>query len=167
MNFLIYAIIVAVALQRLAEVVYANRNTRALKARGAVEIGASHYPVMVALHASWLIAILFALPAPRQFHVLPFALFALLQLARLWVLKTLGPWWTTRILTLPDAPLITDGPYRFMRHPNYAIVVGEIAALPLAFGEWRVALIFSIFNAMMLVWRIRIENAALAPRRML
>lgn len=165
MRIAIYAIIAAVALQRLAEVVYGARNTRALLARGAVEVGASHYPAMVALHTAWLIAIFAALPNPPVFHAVPFALFILLQLARLWVLKTLGMWWTTRILTLPGAPLVRSGPYRYLRHPNYLIVVGEIAALPLAFGEGRVALVFSVLNALMLAWRIRAEDAALASRR--
>ncbi len=165
MTALIYVVVAAVALQRLAEVLYATRNTRALLARGAVEIGASHYPVMVALHTLWLVAIVFALPSPHRLYFLPFALFIALQLARLWVLKTLGPWWTTRIVTLPGAPLIKSGPYRYLNHPNYWIVSGEIVMLPLCFGEWRVALIFSILNALMLAWRIRAEEAALAPRR--
>ncbi len=167
MTALIYAVIAAVAMQRLAEVAYANSNTRALRARGAVEVGGAHYPLMVALHSLWLLAIVVMLPTPREFYVVPFAIFIALQFARLWVLKTLGPWWTTRILTLPDAPLIRSGPYRYLRHPNYWIVACEIPALPLVFGEWRVALVFMVLNAAMLAWRIRTEEAAIGPRRML
>jgi len=94
-----------------------------------------------------------------------FGLFAVLQLARLWVLVSMGRYWTTRVLTLPGAPLVRRGPYRWVRHPNYLIVVGEIAVLPLIFGAWQIALVFSVANAILLAWRIRIEDAALAPRR--
>jgi len=122
-----YLIIGLVALQRLAEVAYAERNTRALLARGAVEIGRAHYPLIVALHAAWLIAILIFLPKPVVIHGIALVVFIVLQGLRLWVLATLGPYWTTRIITLKDAPLVRRGPYRFIRHPNYAVVVGEIA----------------------------------------
>jgi methyltransferase len=88
-----------------------------------------------------------------------------MQAARLWCILSLGPWWTTRIITVPGAPLVRRGPYRFIRHPNYAVVVVEIAALPMVFGAWRIALIFSLFNAALLAWRIHVEGRALAPRR--
>jgi methyltransferase len=160
------AIVVAlVALQRLAELLYAARNTVRLRRRGAVEHGRNHYPLFVALHGSWLVAILVFVPADQGIARLPLALFILLQLARLWVIATLGPYWTTRIITLPDAPLIRHGPYRFLRHPNYLVVVGEIALLPLVFGAWRIALAFSLLNLALLAWRWRVEDAALAPRR--
>jgi methyltransferase len=160
------AIVVAlVALQRLAELLYAARNTVRLRRRGAVEHGRNHYPLFVALHGSWLVAILVFVPADQGIARLPLALFILLQLARLWVIATLGPYWTTRIITLPDAPLIRHGPYRFLRHPNYLVVVGEIALLPLVFGACRIALAFSLLNLALLAWRWRVEDAALAPRR--
>ncbi|MGZ5938852.1 MAG: isoprenylcysteine carboxyl methyltransferase family protein [Rhizomicrobium sp.] len=154
-----------VVLQRLIEIVYAERNTRALLARGAVEVGRAHYPLIVLLHASWLAAIVFFLPENATIHWLPLMLFVLLQLCRVWVIATLGPYWTTRIITLPGAPLVRAGPYRFVRHPNYLVVAGEIAMLPLAFGEVDVAIAFTILNAAMLAWRIRQEDAALAVRR--
>jgi methyltransferase len=88
-------------------------------------------------------------------------MFMLLQAGRLWVLRTLGPRWTTRIIVLPNAPLVTGGPFRFVRHPNYLVVIGEIAVLPLVFGLWQVALIFSILNAIVLTIRIRAEMGAL------
>jgi methyltransferase len=158
-------IMALVVLQRLIEIVYAERNTRALLARGAVEVGRAHYPLIVLLHASWLAAIVFFLPENATIHWLPLVLFILLQLCRVWVIATLGPYWTTRIITLPGAPLVRAGPYRFVRHPNYLVVAGEIAMLPLAFGELDVAIGFTILNAAMLAWRIRQEDAALAVRR--
>ena len=165
MTLAIYTILALVVVQRLIEIVYAERNTRALLARGAVEVGRAHYPLIVLLHASWLAAIVFFLPENATIHWLPLVLFILLQLCRVWVIATLGPYWTTRIITLPGAPLVRAGPYRFVRHPNYLVVAGEIAMLPLAFGELDVAIGFTILNAAMLAWRIRQEDAALAVRR--
>jgi methyltransferase len=164
MNFAI-ALIAIVAIQRLFETVYAARNARALLARGGVEIGRKHYPLIVALHGCWLIALVLALPSDPPIHLVPLALFLMLQGLRIWVIATLGPYWTTRIITLPGAPLIRRGPYRFLRHPNYIVAAGEIAALPLVFGEIWVAVIFSALNAAVLSWRIRVENRALAERR--
>jgi methyltransferase len=160
-----YAVIALVVLQRLGELVLANRNTQRLKTRGAVEAGAGHYRYIVLLHAAWLMAVLWLLPAPLVINWGWLAVLALLQAGRIWVIATLGPYWTTRIISVPDAPLVKTGPYRFLRHPNYAIVVGEIAVLPLAFGEVAVAIIFSIVNAAVLFWRIREEDAALSLRR--
>jgi methyltransferase len=154
-----------IALQRLGEVFYSNRNTRALLARGAVEFGASHYPFIIALHVAWLIAIVIFLPNPITINWYLIAVMVALQFLRLWVVAALGPYWTTRIITLPGAPLVTSGPFHYFRHPNYMIVVGEIAALPLAFGEIGVAIVFSVLNAAMLFWRIRVEESALAGRR--
>jgi methyltransferase len=158
---------VLVALQRLFEVVYAERNTRALLARGAVEVGRAHYPLIVLLHAAWLLALVLCLPLDATIYWIPLALFVLLQLARVWVIAALGPYWTTRIITLERTPLVRRGPYRFVRHPNYLVVAGEIAMLPLAFGEVEVAIAFTLLNAAMLAWRIRQEDTALAARRSL
>jgi len=160
-----YAIIGLVVFQRFGELVLANRNTQRLKAKGAVEAGASHYRFIVLLHAAWLMAILWLLPAPLVIHWVWIGVFVLMQAARVWVIATLGPFWTTRIISVPNAPLIKTGPYRFLRHPNYLIVAVEILALPLAFGEILVAIVFSIANAAMLFWRIREEDAALNSRR--
>ena len=154
-----------VAAQRLAELALARRNTRRLIARGAREVGAGHYPLFPVLHASWLAAIALAAPSDREPSWALIAVFAGLQALRLWVISTLGPYWTTRIVTLDDAPLIKRGPFRFLRHPNYWIVTGEIAVLPLAFGAIWVALIWSALNAALIAHRIRIEDAALRPRR--
>jgi methyltransferase len=153
------------ALQRLIELGLARRNERALRAAGAVEHGAAHYPLIVALHAAWLAAMALVLRPDTPVAWPLIAVFALLQLARVWVLATLGRTWTTRIISLPGAPLVAHGPYRFLRHPNYAIVAGEIAVLPLAFGQWTIAVVFSALNAAVLWLRIRTEDAALAERR--
>ncbi|HEX3757011.1 MAG TPA: isoprenylcysteine carboxylmethyltransferase family protein [Rhizomicrobium sp.] len=167
MTLLAYAIILLVALQRLVEVRYAERNTAALRARGAREVGARHYPLIVALHASWLVAIVALLSTPAVIHWWLLGVFILLQLVRIWVIAALGPYWTTRIIMLPDAPLVKRGPYRFVNHPNYIVVTCEIAVLPLVFGEMGVAIVFSLLNAAILAWRIRQEETTLNPRRSL
>ena len=143
-------VVALVALERLAELVYANRNTRALLRAGAHEIGRNHYPLIVLLHLAWLVAVYIAADktAPPVWGWI--AMFLLLQAARYWVLATLGRYWTTRIIAVPDAPLVTRGPYRFLRHPNYAVVIAEIAVLPLAFGEYAIAIVFSLLNAALL-----------------
>ena len=150
-------------LQRLGELVLARRNTALLLEQGAVEHGAAHYPLIVALHASWLAAIaVFGWDQPDQPVWL--VLFVMLQAARLWVLASLGPRWTTRIIVL-DKPLVARGPYRFIPHPNYVVVVAEIFVAPMVLGLWPVALIFTVLNAAVLVVRIRAENHALATLR--
>lgn len=165
MTNIAYAIIFLVVLQRLGELVLANRNTRRLKAQGAVEIGAAHYPLIVLLHTAWLLAVLWLLPAPLEISWPWLGVFVALQAGRIWVISTLGPYWTTRIISVPGAALVRRGPYRFVRHPNYLVVVGEILALPMAFHETSVAIFFSLANAAILFWRIREEDTALAPRR--
>lgn len=165
MRFATYIILALVVVQRLIELIYAERNTRALLAQGWIEVGRAHYPIIVLLHVAWLAAIILALPKLAVIRWLPLAAFVLLQLARVWVIASLGPYWTTRIITSPSAPLVRSGPYRFLRHPNYLIVSGEIAMLPLVFGEWQVALAFTLLNGGVLAWRIRQEDAALAVRR--
>ena len=165
MTGIAYAIIFLVGLQRLGELVLANRNTRRLKAKGAVEIGARHYPLIVLLHTAWLLAVLWLLPAPLEISWPWLAIFVLLQAARIWVIASLGPYWTTRIISVPGKALVKRGPYRFVRHPNYLVVAGEILALPLAFHEIPVAIFFSLANAAILFWRIREEETGLVTRR--
>jgi methyltransferase len=155
-----------VVCQRLGELAWARRNTRRLLAEGGVEWGAGHYPLFVLLHLGWLaaMALLIAPEAPANWPLV--ALFAGLQGLRAWVLASLGRYWTTRVITVPGAPLVRGGPYRFMRHPNYAIVVAELALLPLAFGAWEIALVFSALNLLLLRHRLAVEAAALAERRL-
>jgi methyltransferase len=164
-NTAVFVVVTMVALQRLGELVYAAHNTRRLKQRGAVEYGRRHYPLFAALHAGWLIAIVVFVPADAAIRWPPLGLLIILQAARVWIVTTLGAYWTTRIVSLPRAPLVRDGPYRLMRHPNYLVVIGEIALLPLVFGAWRIAVVFSILNLALLAWRRRVEDEALADRR--
>lgn len=160
------ALLVFVTLQRLAELVHARRNTRRLLGEGAVEIGADHYPLLVMLHGSWLAALWVLVISDHALIWWPaVALYAVAEIGRLWVMASLGRYWTTRILVPRNVPLVARGPYRFVRHPNYWVVAAEIALLPLALGSWPLALIFSAVNAAVLAWRIRVEESALAPRR--
>jgi methyltransferase len=153
-----------VAVERLIELWYARRNTQALLAAGGVEVGRGHYPLIVALHAAWLVAIFLAVPPEASISWPLIAVFVVLQGLRVWVLASLGRYWTTRIITVPGAPLVRRGPYRFVSHPNYIVVAAEIAVLPLAFGAWMIALVFSALNAGILAWRIGVESKALAAR---
>jgi methyltransferase len=161
----LYWILGIVAAQRLCELVYAERNTRALRERGAVEVAPVQHAFFVAVHLSWLLSMLLFIPAAIQPNWYLIGFYALLQGGRLWVLYSLRKRWTTRIIVLPGAPLVRGGPYRFLRHPNYTIVVLEIAVLPLAFGAYWIAAFFSVLNAIVLAWRIRAEDAALAASR--
>ena len=148
-----------VVLQRLGELVLARRNTAALLARGAREIGASHYPLMVGLHTAFLVAIAwYGWQAPVALPWL--AAYVVLQGLRVWILASLGPRWTTRIIIL-DEPLVVRGPYKFMAHPNYLLVVAELIVIPMVLGLVWVALIFTILNAAMLALRISVEQRGL------
>ena len=154
------ALLAFVTLQRLVELPLARANTRRLLAAGGQEVGAGHYPLIVALHAAWLITLWWLAPG-RPVDIPFLLLFLLIEAGRVWVLRTLGNRWTTRIIVVPGEKLVESGPYRFVRHPNYLVVIGEIAVLPLVFGLWDIAIIFSLFNAVVLTVRIRAENRAL------
>jgi methyltransferase len=161
----LYWILGLVVLQRLIELAYSRSNTARLRRMGAVETDAGAYPLFVLLHAGWLTSLVVFVPAATAPNWLLIGLFALLQLGRIWVLTSLGRYWTTRIITLPEAPLVRTGPFRYLRHPNYVLVAAEIAVLPLAFGAVAVAAAFSALNLALLARRIRIEERVLAPRR--
>jgi methyltransferase len=154
-----------VALQRLAELAHAWNNTARLRRWGAVEADAGGYPLYVLLHAGWLASLAVFVPAVTLPDWPLIGFFALLQLGRIWVILSLGVYWTTRIVTLPGAPLVRTGPFRYLRHPNYLLVIAEIAVLPLAFGAIAIAAAFSALNLMLVARRIRIEDRLLAPRR--
>ena len=153
-------VLALVTAQRLGELVLANRNTARLKAQGAIEVGAGHYPLIVALHATWL-AGLWVLAWDRPVQMGWLAVFVVLQALRVWVIASLGGRWTTRIIVLPGAPLVRRGPYRYVSHPNYLVVAAEIAVLPLAFGLPAFAMLFFLLNAIVLTVRIRAEGGAL------
>ncbi len=158
-------VVLLVAVQRLAELIVARRNTARLLAAGGYEVGAAHYPFFVLLHGTWLIAMLLSIPPGAPVHWPLLGLYAILQLGRIWVVTSLEGRWTTRIIVCPDKPLSRRGPYRYLRHPNYVIVAGEIAILPLAFGAWQIAAGFSALNLAVLAWRVRVEDRALGSLR--
>lgn len=157
-------ILALVTLQRAGELVVARRNTRHLMAHGAVEIAAGHYPLVVAVHAGWLIS-LWLFGREQPVNAIALAAYLALQGLRGWVFWTLGARWTTRIVVVPGEMLVAAGPYRYLSHPNYAIVIAEIAVLPLVFYLPWLAAIFTVFNAAALTIRIRAENRALAASR--
>ena len=154
-------ILALVTLQRLGELALARRNTQKLLARGAIEVGASHYPLLVSVHAAWLIS-LWIWGRDQDVNLVALGLFIVLQGLRVWVLAVLGPRWTTRIIVVSGEPLVRAGPYRYLSHPNYAVVASEIALLPLALHLPVLALIFTVLNAAVLVIRIRTEARALS-----
>jgi methyltransferase len=153
-------ILALVTAQRLAELWHSARNEQRLRAQGAYEVGAAHYPLMVALHAAWLVG-LWVLAWDRPANWWLVGVYAALQVARYWIIASLGERWTTRILVPPGAPLVKSGPYALLRHPNYAVVALEIALLPLVFGLFTYAAIFSTANALLLAWRMHVEDRAL------
>jgi methyltransferase len=154
-------ILALVTLQRAGELVVAHRNTRRLMARGAVELASGHYPLVVAVHAGWLIS-LWVFGRDQPVNAIALSAYLVLQGLRGWVFWTLGARWTTRIIVLPGERLVSAGPYRYLSHPNYAVVAGEIAVLPLVLHLPWIAAIFTILNAGVLAIRIRAENRALA-----
>lgn len=154
-------VLALITVQRIGELFLAEHNTRRLRAQGAVETGANHYIFIVLLHGTWLLG-LWVLAWDRPISLPLLAVFVVLQAARAWVIATLGPRWTTRIITLPGMPLAANGPYRFVSHPNYVVVALEIAVLPLAFGLLGFAILFTLLNAAMMRVRIRSEAGALA-----
>ena len=154
-------ILALVTLQRAGELVVARRNTRNLLARGAVELASGHYPLIVAVHAGWLVS-LWVFGRDQPVNAIALAAYLILQGLRGWVFWTLGARWTTRIIVLPGERLVSAGPYRYLSHPNYAVVTGEIAVLPLVLQLPWIAAIFTILNAGVLAIRIRAEDRALA-----
>ena len=161
------ALVALVGLERLAELVVSRRNSAWSLARGGVERGRGHYPVMVALHTGFLVAMLVEawvrrpeVPAALAWSMLGLVLAS--QALRWWCIATLGHRWNTRVIVVPGMPPVTSGPYRLLRHPNYVAVVVEGVALPLVHAAWITAVVFTVANAVLLTVRIRVEDAALA-----
>lgn len=161
-----YLLILAVGVERLVELIVAKRNARWAFANGGKDFGHSHYPVMVGLHTALLLG---CIVEPWALHR-PFigwlgwpmlGVAGLSQVLRWWCITTLGRRWNTRVIVLPDAPLVRLGPYRWLHHPNYVAVVAEGLALPLVHTAWLTALGFTLANALLLSVRIRVENSAL------
>lgn len=156
-------LLIFLVVQRLGELVLSSRNTRKLLERGAYEAGAEHYPIMVGLHASWLIALIyFGIDQPVSIAWL--AVFAVLQLLRIWIIYSLRGRWTTRIIVIGE-PLVSSGPFAWFKHPNYLVVIAEILVVPMILGLPVVAAVFSALNAAMLTVRISAEEAALQRYR--
>jgi methyltransferase len=161
-----YLLILAVAIERLAELVVSKRNARWSFAQGGKEFGRPHYLVMVTLHSLLLVG---CIVEPWALHrpFIPWlgwpmlAVVAACQGLRWWCISSLGRRWNTRVIVLPHAPLVREGPYRFMHHPNYVAVVAEGFALPMVHTAWLTALIFTLANAMLLTVRLRVENSVL------
>lgn len=160
MNWSVF-ILLFVLFQRLIELFLAQYNTKRLLLRGASEEGSSHYPLIVVFHGAWLLG-LFSMCTQAVVNWWLIGLFSLLQSLRVWVLITLGPRWTTRILALPGETLVSNGPYRFLRHPNYLVVAAEIFVLPLAFGFYWYSIIGGLINLGILRLRIKIEERAIS-----
>jgi methyltransferase len=156
----LYVVVGLVALQRIGELIWGQRNTKRLRTRGAIEFGASHYPLIGALHASWLVVLIVFIPADAQPDWSMLAFYALLQPLRYWAIASLGDYWTTRVMVVPGATTVRRGPYRWLRHPNYLVVAVEIPLLPAAFGAGMIAAVFGVLNVAILTWRIRVEDAA-------
>jgi methyltransferase len=154
-----------ILLQRGLEELHSQRNTRRLLQDGAYEVGWDYYPVVVAAHLGWIAGLAFLIPSSSPVYMPPLIAFLALQPLRYWIIGTLGRYWTHRIITLPKAPIMTRGPYRFMRHPNYAVVLGETLLLPLAFGQLALGMIFTSMLVAVLYYKIRLEDEALAIRR--
>ena len=160
-----YIILSIVIIQRLLELVIAKRNEKNMRAQGAYEVGASHYPLMILLHVSFFISLLVEVTTfnltPSPLFLVFLIMFLCVQGLRVWCLTSLGSFWNTKIIILPGAHVVTKGPYKYLRHPNYLVVSMEIALLPLMFEAYFTAICFTILNAMMLSVRIPTEERAL------
>lgn len=157
----LYWVVALVSAQRIAELVHARRNTARLLARGGIETGRGHYPLIVLIHAAWLTSMVVLIRAETAPIWSLLGAYVVLQVARYWTIRSLGPNWTTRVIRVPGDPLVRRGPYRYLRHPNYLVVAAEIALLPLVFGAWEIAIVFSVLNAGAMMLRIRTEDAVL------
>ena len=150
--------------QRGLEELYSSRNTRRLMASGATEMGRTYYPVVAATHLAWIAGLFFLIPPTAPIVWPLIAYYVTLQIVRYWVIASLGPFWTHRIITLPGAPLSRSGPYRYLSHPNYAVTIVETFVLPLAFGALALACIMTALWWVVLSVKIKLENEALADR---
>ncbi|MFC0559015.1 isoprenylcysteine carboxyl methyltransferase family protein [Halalkalibacter alkalisediminis] len=161
----VYLFILLVIVQRFVELLIANRNAKWIKSQGGYEAGKEHYKYIVGLHVLFFVSLLIEVTVTKHtfmlWSIFPLGVFLLAQLGRVWALSSLGRFWNTRIMILPGAKVIAKGPYRYLRHPNYAIVIAEIACLPLIFQAYWTAIVFTILNAVTLSTRIQVEERAL------
>ena len=160
---IIWGILIFIIVQRIGELIYAKRNTSWLLSNGAIEVGSGHYFLFPLLHGIWILSIALWIYSNNLETIWFefFILYCLLQLLRVWIFVSLGKRWTTRIIILPRKSLVSSGPYRFLKHPNYILVWVEVAIFPMIFGAWHIALVFTLLNTLLLFYRIRVENSAL------
>lgn len=161
LDSVLYWALLLAFLGRLLEFARSAHNTPKLRAEGGLEFGASHCPLFFLLHGAWFLAMFFFLPPHGPVNGWLLGAYAGLQLVRLWTITSLGRFYSTRVIVVPGASRVRRGPYRFCKHPIYALAVLELMVLPLAFGGWEIAAIFTILNLALLAHRIRVENAAL------
>ena len=154
-----------ILLQRALEELYSQRNTRRLLEQGAHQVGTDFYPIVAAVHLCWIAGLAVLVPPSAPVHAPLLIAFVVLQGLRYWIIATLGRYWTHRIITLPKAPIVSDGPYRLLRHPNYALTVAETLLLPLAFGQLALGVIFAVMWAAVLKHKAQLEDRALDMRR--
>ena len=154
-----------ILLQRALEELYSQRNTRRLLEQGAHQVGTEFYPIVAAVHLCWIAGLAVLVPPSAPVHAPLLIAFVVLQGLRYWIIATLGRYWTHRIITLPKAPIVSDGPYRLLRHPNYALTVAETLLLPLAFGQLALGVIFAVMWAAVLKHKAQLEDRALDMRR--
>lgn len=154
-----------VLMQRGLEELYAQRNTRRLLAQGAREASPDFYPVVAVTHLGWIAALFLLVPGDAAASIPLLALYLAIQVVRYWVIGTLGRYWTHRIITLDGVPVVSAGPYRFVRHPNYWVTIAETFLLPAVFGAYALGAIMGVVWAAVIAYKIRLEDAALAERR--
>ncbi|PKF88680.1 isoprenylcysteine carboxyl methyltransferase [Bacillus sp. BA3] len=163
---MIFAIlIILIAIQRLVELYIAKQNEKQLKAAGAVEYGESHYRWMVLMHLSFFIVLIIEVIVLERnmsgLWPIWLTLFLIAQSGRIWVIRSLGKHWNTKIIVVPDADVVIKGPYKYFKHPNYIIVATEILVISLLFNAYYTAIIFSLLNVWMMTVRIPLEEKAL------
>ena len=164
MIFMIFILFISfVILLRIAEIFVARRNEKWMLQNGAVEYGKRHYPFIVALHSLFFVSLIveYSMQQTPSFSLAILLAYLLLIAFKVWVIASLGKFWNTKIFRIQNAPLITKGLYKYIKHPNYLIVVAEIALIPLIFHLYYTAVVFTLLNAIMLTVRIREENLAL------
>jgi len=156
---------IAVLFQRALEECYSQYNTQQLLKHGAHEEGRSYYPTVAVTHLCWIASLALLVPVDAPLLIIPLLGFSALQILRYWIIGVLGRYWTHRIISLPGAPIVAHGPYRFLRHPNYIVSIAETFLLPLVFGQLALSILFTLVWTGVLHYKIQLEDAALVPRR--
>lgn len=161
MTFILF--ISFVILLRIGELLLSKKNEKWLLQNGAVEYGKNHYPFIVTLHVLFIISLIFeySMQQTVSYSLFLLVFYFLLLIFKTWVIVSLGKFWNTKIYHIPNIPLIKKGPYKYFKHPNYMVVIAEIAVITLAFHLYYTAITFTLLNMIMLSVRIKEENKAL------